>query len=389
MKWFSDRVFRWTDVASVVVVTASLLSAYATNPSLTWTTDLLLLGLSVVYVLLGTVGFTSLVMGNSNKIFLYFAVQIVLVTAIVYFSRGGAGLAIVMVAAEAGWLSWQYSVALSVILITMVMAVYQITFEDWSNTTQAFFNYGSALIFVLIFIRVLGRAERTNMENERLAAELREANNKLREYSVQAEELATTKERNRMAREIHDSLGHYFTVVNVQIEAARAVMDTDPQRSREALQKAQSLTKEGLNEVRRSISTLRVSPLEKQSLVEALHGLAEENRNAGIVTELYLQGDPVPLEAPVELTLYRVVQEGLTNIRKHACASKADVRLDYRVPKWVSLIIEDNGIGKTTSSDSPGFGLIGMRERINLLNGTFEVESAMGQGFTVRVELPV
>src|SRR5512140_1806651 len=100
-------------------------------------------------------------------------------------------------------------------------------------------SFGIAVMFVAFFSRLTLAEQRAREEVERLAAELAEANRKLRNYAVQAEELATTKERNRLAREIHDTLGHYLTVINVQLSAAQAVMETDHQRAADALGKAQ------------------------------------------------------------------------------------------------------------------------------------------------------
>jgi signal transduction histidine kinase len=235
---------------------------------------------------------------------------------------------------------------------------------------------------------VLLQIEKSRRENERLANELTDANRKLREYSVQVEELATIQERNRLAREIHDSLGHYFTVINVQIEAARAIIQADPPRGMDALTKAQNLTREGLSEVRRSIAALRVSATENQSLTEAITRLVEDNRSAGIVTEFEVSGQPETLQPAIEQTLYRAAQEGLTNIRKHAFASRVDLYLAYS-PEQVKLKISDNGTGPAPKSDGKGFGLLGISERVNLLNGHLRTDSAAGQGFTLEVEIPL
>lgn len=127
---------------------------------------------------------------------------------------------------------------------------------------------------------------------EELTADLETANRQLSAYALQAEELATTQERNRLAREIHDNLGHYLTVVNVQIAAAKVLLAADPQRALDALDKAQTLTQEGLGAVRQSVAALRESPLGKRPLPEAISALVTESNNAGIVTELVVRGTP-------------------------------------------------------------------------------------------------
>lgn len=217
-------------------------------------------------------------------------------------------------------------------------------------------------------------------------AELDEVNRQLRQYAAQVEELATVKERNRLAREIHDGLGHYLTAINVQIEAARAVMDGDRPRALDALHKAQTLTQEGLAEVRRSVAALRASPTESRPLPEAVAVLVEECRAAGIATELVVNGEARPLPPQAELTLYRAAQEGLTNVRKHAHVSSASVRLDYRGDGSVRLTVQDDGVGSDEASG--GFGLLGVRERVQLLGGKVDIRTAPGQGFTLEVEVP-
>jgi signal transduction histidine kinase len=162
---------------------------------------------------------------------------------------------------------------------------------------------------------------------EALARQLEIANRQLAEYSSQAEELAATQERNRLAREIHDNLGHYLTIVNVQIEAAKVTCESDPARALDALNKAQEL--EGLTSVRESVSALRVSPVENRPIEDAIADLMEESRVSGITAQFKIIGETRTVEAKSALALYRVVQEGLTNVRKHASASGVEVQLDF------------------------------------------------------------
>jgi signal transduction histidine kinase len=246
-----------------------------------------------------------------------------------------------------------------------------------------------ALVFVVIFGRVVARENEARAEVERLAAELNDANRKLREYAAQAEELATAKERNRLAREIHDTLGHYLTVINVQLEAAQAVMSTNPLKANDAVAKAQGLAREGLTEVRHSVAALRALPVEYRSLPEALAELAEECRAAGIVVNYTAQGKPRRLALPAEMALYRAAQEALTNVRKHARASRVDLTLDYAAAGKARLTVQDNGVGTDDPGDREGrFGLLGVRERAHLLGGEVQIVTTPGQGFRLEVEVP-
>jgi signal transduction histidine kinase len=246
--------------------------------------------------------------------------------------------------------------------------------------------YLAGVVFVVVFTRIAVNEREGRAEVERLAAELGEANRRLREYAAQIEELATAKERNRLAREIHDSLGHYLTVVNVQIEASRAVLDSDRQRALEGMRKAQLLTQEGLAEVRRSVAALRASPVESRPLPESLSALVDESRASGTPTEFILRGSPRTLTPQAALTLYRAAQEALTNVRRHAQASRAEVLLDYRDDASVRLCIRDDGTGGEKFDE--GFGLLGVRERAQLLGGTVNISTSRGEGFSLEIELP-
>jgi signal transduction histidine kinase len=244
----------------------------------------------------------------------------------------------------------------------------------------------AGIMFVGVFTHFALSERAARAEVERLAAEQRAANQKLREYAAQVEELATTKERNRVAREIHDSLGHYLTVINVQLEAAQVLLASDPVRATAALRQAQSLTQEGLADVRRSVAAIRAAPTGDRPLPEAVAELAEECRAAGIVTQLDVRGAPRALSLQTDLTLYRAAQEALTNVRKHARASRADLTLDYAAGDRVRLVVQDNGVG--SAAPDGGFGLLGLRERAQLVGGTVQIHTEPGQGFRLEVGAP-
>lgn len=259
---------------------------------------------------------------------------------------------------------------------------------NWLETLINTLTFLTAFVFVLAFVRLNQAADQARTEAEELAAQLADANRRLGDYAVQAEELATIQERNRLAREIHDNIGHYLTVVNVQINAARALIGVDSDRADAALDKAARLTQEGLAAIRQSISSLRESPLGRRSLAEAVAALIAETQAAGIVAELRVAGSPRPLDARHELTLYRAAQEGLTNVRKHARASRVDLTLDFRDPAQVSLAVCDNGVGHSGDDTPPGFGLLGLQERARQLGGEIVTHSAVGQGYCLTINLP-
>jgi signal transduction histidine kinase len=159
----------------------------------------------------------------------------------------------------------------------------------------------------------------------------------------------------------------------------------DPRGAREALVKAQEMTREGLVEVRRSVALLRGSGPQRQ-LVAAIEKLADECSADGIDTALKLTGTPRPLPEPVETALYRAAQEALTNVRRHARASRLNIELAFVASDVIRLCVQDDGVGADRVAQ--GFGLIGLRERAESVGGRIAVRSARGQGFTLEVELP-
>jgi signal transduction histidine kinase len=237
-----------------------------------------------------------------------------------------------------------------------------------------------AAVFTAVVTELLRRERRAR-------SDLAVAHERLREYAAQAEELATIQERNRLARDIHDGLGHHLTVVQMQIQAARAVLGTDPEKSDAVLAQAQQQATDALAEVRRSVAALR-EVRTRMPLSEALKELTEETSAAGVPTRLEIEGTVRALSPEVEEALYRTAQEGLTNVRKHAEAWSAGVVLDYTEPATVRLEVRDDGRGLPGNVTDTGFGLLGLTERAFRLGGRLAISSSPGQGTTVLVEVP-
>src|SRR5579862_9482394 len=189
-------------------------------------------------------------------------------------------------------------------------------------------------------------------------------------------ELAATRERNRIARDIHDSVGHYLTVVHVQIEAARATVAKDAATADECLGRAQDLAKDGLAELRRSVSMLRAGAPEQRPFGVALAQLVDDTRAAGVLAALTVEGAVRALPPAIEFALYRAAQEGLTNVARHARATVARCTLRYGA-RDVRLRLEDGGVGAVEPSG--GFGLVGVRERVGAIGGTVDVRTAPGR----------
>ena len=223
-----------------------------------------------------------------------------------------------------------------------------------------------------------------HLREQRARSELAVANDRLRDFNAQAEELATMRERTRVARDIHDGLGHHLTVVGMQVQAARAVMHTDPGRADGLLVQAEDQARQALTAVRESVAALR-EPRPAQPLPQELRTLAAESAAVGLPTSVDVDGTERAVDLDVQVALYRVAQEGLNNVRKHARARSAALRLTY-APDRVRLEVRDDGQG--LGRNDGGFGLVGIRERAERLGGSVTVESTPGLGVAMRVELP-
>ncbi|HEX6057059.1 MAG TPA: sensor histidine kinase [Intrasporangium sp.] len=266
-------------------------------------------------------------------------------------------------------LGWAVVVALLVPLVHVGMPM--------SDGLRQVVSTGLACAFAFVFAAL-------HLREQQARSELAVANAQLRDLSAQAEELATMRERTRVARDIHDGLGHHLTVVGMQVQAARAVLARDPTKADGLLRQAEDQARQALTSVRESVAALREArPAEPLS--DQLRRLVAESAAAGLPTTVEVEGGERRLARDVQVALYRAAQEGLTNARKHANAHSAVVRLAY-LPDLVRLEVRDDGRGLGRSSD--GFGLIGIRERAERLGGSLTIESTPGTGVAVRVELP-
>lgn len=203
-------------------------------------------------------------------------------------------------------------------------------------------------------------------------------------------DVAVLEERNRLAREIHDTLAQGFTGIVLQLEAAEQAIASDAGLAREHLDKARSLARESLNEARRSVWALRPQALEQHSLVTILRRQLEDfASDTGVGADFNSSGKQRELPARIEDALLRIFQEAVTNIRKHAGATHIQVKLVYR-DESVGLSIVDDGAGFDTSLLKQGrFGLISMRERVKLLGGVIDITSEKGRGTRIEVTIPV
>ena len=345
-----------------------------------------LLVLGIVYLGLGIILINSSIPDSRRPLLGYIGVQVFLAMVIVYLGESTTWLVIFPIVSQVV-ITLPRREALLVNGAIYLGLLWMLWF--WNNgkfNWQVAFGLLCGMVFVILFSQIVLSEQNFRGDVERLYTELSAANKKLREYAIQVEELAVVQERNRLARDIHDGLGHYLTALNMQIKAAQALLDKDHLRAMDALTKAQSLAEGALSDVRQSVAALREDPALSQPLPEAVDSLLSECRTEGLVAELKTTGEYRLLPPQADMTLYRVAQEALTNVRKHALASRVDLILQYGVDT-VCLTVRDNGIG----ADVPegGFGLFGLRERVQLLHGNMSIRTAPQRGFCIEVELPL
>ncbi|MFB2772438.1 sensor histidine kinase [Pelatocladus sp. BLCC-F211] len=251
----------------------------------------------------------------------------------------------------------------------------------WLNQLTHTLLFGTGLLFLLHLVN-------TVMSERQIQEQLAIAHKQLQQYVVQVEDLAVVRERNHNAHNIHDSLGHALAVMNIQLQTALRFWQVDLEQAYRYIVESKRLGSFAMQEVRRSVNTLRVDVPRERSLQMAITFLVREfHHSTGILptTQLTLA---FILPREVSKILYLLVQEALTNIYKHAEATAVHIQLSA-IPEQVYLTIEDNGRGFQLDQQSIGFGLQEMQQRVALLKGQFQIESELGSGCCLSVRLPL
>lgn len=243
--------------------------------------------------------------------------------------------------------------------------------------------FGLSLLLVVLLINAL-LTERQSQQR------LQQANQTLRQSAQEIEKLAMDQERSRIARDIHDALGHSLTALNIQLESALKLWEKDPPRARQFMTEAKRLGSQSLQDVRQSVAALRQDPLAGQTLENAVTKLLEDLEKDQRLKTTQTISMPRPLPTNLRVILYRIVQEGLTNVVKHAAASRVHLQL-VSSAAVVTLTLEDDGKGFVPDQASTGFGLQSMGDRAEAAGGTFTIMSPanMDGGTRIQVSLPV
>ena len=243
----------------------------------------------------------------------------------------------------------------------------------------------NTILFVSYLVLLI---KNKNEERERirlLNEKLEEANQRLRAYAIHAGRMAETRERNRLAREIHDTLGHALTGITAGLDACMVTLESAPEFTRTQLVRIRDTAQKGITDVRRSMKKLRPDAMEKMPFQEAIAAMTSDYAEAsGMEITLDVQKWPADLREDQEDVIYRVLQESLTNAHRHGQARHVCITIGENVG-ILSICIADDGVG--CAEVTPGFGLRHMQERLYLLHGTAKYRS--GDGFTVDVTIPL
>jgi signal transduction histidine kinase len=372
----SDEIVGYrTFVAVVVTAYFTLIALTPRNPMMPDVSWAQLLPLSALYLGLGIWGFDYARRRRSLPVSLaYLLIEFALGMRINALAWGG-GLPLILLplAAQAVILLPRLLAAAMCVLVIAGVSGNLSWVPAWPHWLRNIAQATAAVVFVVVYVGVAQREREARQHTEALAAEVAQ--------------LAAANERNRMAREIHDTLGHYLTVIHVQLEAARAVIGTDTARGMLAITRAQALAKDGLAAVRQSVKALREEG-SVDGIAEQIASLVESVRDERFRMRLTISGPPRPVSSAVALALHRTTLEALTNVRKHADAANVEIELAFRDTGLVQLRVHDDGKGGAEETAGTGFGLKGIRERAEQLKGRATYRMAPNEGFTLYVELP-
>ncbi len=226
-----------------------------------------------------------------------------------------------------------------------------------------------------------------NQELQIIASELEVANDQLKDLAKTSEENVKMKERNRLAREIHDILGHSLTSITTGIEACVELINIDTDLTKTQLNKILDLSRKGLVDIRRSVRELKIDSIAKTELLPAIENLVKDiNECTPVKVSLEISGQVTKLKDDENQIVYRIIQESITNSIRHGKATKIQVVILF-FEQVLKITVRDNGAG--TDEVLEGFGLTHIRERLDMLNGVIYYDSSEHSGFTLNVEIPI
>jgi signal transduction histidine kinase len=286
---------------------------------------------------------------------------------------------------------WPAGALYSLLNLTIVLAILRSFGLTTAELAPIAVELLVGLVFVQICILLMLRSHAETERAEQLLRDLQAAHRELQTAQEKEKELAVAEERVRLARDIHDGLGHHLTVLSIQLQAAEKLVDRNPQAAAESIRLSRAEAQAALEEVRRSVAVMRESPGENLPLEDVLGSLIRDfGARTGLETDFQPQGTEPDLSPFARQTLFRAVQEGLTNVQKHGRdVKRIGVRLEYE-PDEVRLTLHDDGqTPPATEPGQTGYGLIGLRERVEQLDGALHSGPDAGGGFNLELRFPL
>ena len=284
---------------------------------------------------------------------------------------------------------------LSAVIGGIAIMLYVPMFVGWGRVGSLIFRDWFVQLYPLAFPLTIGLLIRqlldSNQARSQLIEELQAAKKSLEAARDREGELATLRERERLARDLHDTLGHQLVTLTIQLEAAQRLLAVEPARAAALLTDIQKLSRSSTDDLRRSLDNLRVSGLGQRALGAALQALcAEARQRYTLAVDCQLSANADSFPPTVTEVLWQVAQEGLTNTGRHAQARQVNVNL-HLLTKDIILRVTDDGIGLPPGAeDKPGhYGLRGLRERVEGLGGTFTLINPPGGGAALEARLPI
>lgn len=327
----------------------------------------------------------------SDRIVLtYTAVQLIIVVVLLTYTRsflGGLFIISAQITSTISWRRWLIPMGAVVVVLAFAFGIGEaITNQAWAD---------AAFIVLVIALTIGIQAFITTMyiekyKRERLISELHAAKSELESYALQVEEMTMLRERTRLARDMHDNLGHALVVVNVKLEAAERLYAVEPARGASELQATRGIVREAMQSLRHSLNDLR-SPLTLDSHMSKTlqHTISTFQERTQLTLNATLSDLP-QLAQPTAEALWYSTREALTNIERHAHAQKVTVQLNI-IDDLVELIVCDDGCGMAADAKRRNghYGVIGMRERVEAAGGSLQIKPNVPQGTTVIVRMPV
>ena len=326
-----------------------------------------------------------------QRVSIYFIVQTILLGVLLTYNISFIGLGFVFAgqifSATRPW-HWPIPFLAIMAIIAFALGLYDELLQgNWVPLLSFTFTSGIFLtVAILISLLYKQREQLTNLVDE-----LRQAKTELEQYATQAEEVAVLRERNRLAREMHDSIGHALVLINVKLEVAQRLYTRDTERGQAELEVTRELVRETMRDLRHSLADLRAPLFDRHHLPEALVRVGEEIRlrsNLDITCAI-MEELPIP---PTEVSeaLWRIAREALINVERHAAAASATLSLEQQNGAWVLQVIDDGSGIKPGDVARPGhYGIVGMRERVEALGGHLRVAARASGGTMVEATVPI